>query len=30
MLTRSDVVYSYVVEDPETKEITDMVCPCHT
>ena len=30
MLTRSDVVYSYVVEDPETKEITDMVSSCHT
>ena len=25
MLTQPDVVYTYVVEDPETKEITDMV-----
>ena len=25
MLTQHDVVYTYVVEDPETKEITDMV-----
>ena len=30
MLTRSDVVYTYVVEDPDTKEITDMVSSCHT
>tara|TARA_B100000780_G_scaffold58949_1_gene37603 strand:- start:172 stop:288 length:117 start_codon:yes stop_codon:yes gene_type:complete len=25
MLTQPDVVYTYVVEDPDTKEITDMV-----
>ena len=27
---KSGVVYSYVVEDPDTKEITDMVSSCHT
>ena len=30
MLTQSGVVYTYVVEDPDTKEITDMVSSCHT